>query len=685
MWIPSYAAKTRSLFVAGNGLSYLDGTYKADTTVLSTKNNVTALLLGYAPITGGTGYIRNQSGSNLSAQTGKFYVTDTIKSNGPVIGSYVAISDVRYDNTGYITYDVLNTGTAALNIRRYSTNVLSFNSIGAATFSQGITASSSLAVNGTFTNLTGSTGYSALTVGNTAPRSVAITWDDANSRAAIQTASNSFPILIQGSAVTVSPVTTFSNNILAGGQVSNAGYAFDNAGTTRLQGATTINSGTTINLPAVSSSSYLQLSSATASSFNTYLGTTANNQYAWFTNIKYNGSAFVKDNVGFSAWRLNQAVGNLESISSFNLDYFPVGSVSNSTFLSIWGSGETVIGSSTTSGAKLTTNGSITASSAIARGVYFNNTLIAAANNDVLVGLDINPTFTNGAFTGVSNYAARFQNSALITNANNGPTSLRIANSTSGTAASVRIYFDNNSGSSLTQIGKLSSAYTATAVLNPSDYFLYNQNAGNITLWNNTSAGTINFTAGGATTVQMVLFGTGNLGVNQNTDAGYKLDINGTLRVQGAITGTSSITAGTNGSDANVYLLGYNSSDTRITSNSGSTSSYNGVSIVTNRANSNSLPAWAIDLGGNQSYLTNPDAFAVGRKASGGAWTNFLTISSTGAATFSNTITTAAPSVGTAQPWKLGNYTSGGLTTTGYLYVEINGQMYSIPCLLGTP
>jgi hypothetical protein len=56
---------------------------------------------------------------------------------------------------------------------------------------------------------------------------------------------------------------------------------------------------------------------------------------------------------------------------------------------------------------QLTTTGSITAASAIARGVYMNQTLVAAANNDVLVGLDIQPTFTTGAFTGVTNYALR--------------------------------------------------------------------------------------------------------------------------------------------------------------------------------------------------------------------------------------------------------------------------------------
>jgi hypothetical protein len=56
---------------------------------------------------------------------------------------------------------------------------------------------------------------------------------------------------------------------------------------------------------------------------------------------------------------------------------------------------------------QLTTTGSITASSLIARGTYLNQTLVASANNDVLVGLDIAPTFTNGAFTGVTNTALR--------------------------------------------------------------------------------------------------------------------------------------------------------------------------------------------------------------------------------------------------------------------------------------
>lgn len=65
------------------------------------------------------------------------------------------------------------------------------------------------------------------------------------------------------------------------------------------------------------------------------------------------------------------------------------------------------IRTTTASGADLTVGGSISASSAIARGVYINNTLVATANNDALVGLDINPTFTNGAFTGTTNLGVR--------------------------------------------------------------------------------------------------------------------------------------------------------------------------------------------------------------------------------------------------------------------------------------
>jgi hypothetical protein len=48
-------------------------------------------------------------------------------------------------------------------------------------------------------------------------------------------------------------------------------------------------------------------------------------------------------------------------------------------------------------------------------------------------------------------------------------------------------------------------------------------------------------------------------------------------------------------------------------------------------------------------------------------------------------IKTAAPTNGTAQPWKLGNAVSGGVTTNHYLIVEINGTTYTINALNGLP
>jgi hypothetical protein len=62
----------------------------------------------------------------------------------------------------------------------------------------------------------------------------------------------------------------------------------------------------------------------------------------------------------------------------------------------------------------LLVNNNITASSAIARGTNLTPTLVASANSDVLVGVDIYPTFTNGAFTGVNNYGLRTKGQMLV-------------------------------------------------------------------------------------------------------------------------------------------------------------------------------------------------------------------------------------------------------------------------------
>ena len=62
-----------------------------------------------------------------------------------------------------------------------------------------------------------------------------------------------------------------------------------------------------------------------------------------------------------------------------------------------------------------------------------------------------------------------------------------------------------------------------------------------------------------------------------------------------------------------------------------------------------------------------------------------IRITSGGAVQITQTIQTGAPTNGTAQPWKLGNAVSGGVTTNHYIIVEINGTTYTINALQGLP
>lgn len=181
--------------------------------------------------------------------------------------------------------------------------------------------------------------------------------------------------------------------------------------------------------------------------------------------------------------------------------------------------------------------GSRTAASAIARGVYFNNTLVAAANNDVLVGLDINPTFTNGTFTGVNNIGLRINGNNINYNASNHKVVFSAT-----TNASTRMYFDStatganwNTGISLSAssvpkwtIGGYGSTY---------DFTFFNEG---LTLPGFFIKGSNNNVIIGAS-------------VWNPTDAGYKLDVNGTVRIQNNTTinqsGSSpglTVTSGTN-------------------------------------------------------------------------------------------------------------------------------------------
>jgi hypothetical protein len=157
-------------------------------------------------------------------------------------------------------------------------------------------------------------------------------------------------------------------------------------------------------------------------------------------------------------------------------------------------SGSVAIGTSTLGTAtKLTLGGSQTASSAIARGGLINTTLVAAANSDVLVGLDINPTFTNGAFTGVTNWAARFQGRVDVG-----------ANFIGNLPTNQYLHFTGGSG----------------------EYrFVNGGGSGWFYTWCQNSS----------TTERMRLSSSNNLLIGTTTDAGFRLDVNGTARVQSSL------------------------------------------------------------------------------------------------------------------------------------------------------
>jgi len=221
---------------------------------------------------------------------------------------------------------------------------------------------------------------------------------------------------------------------------------------------------------------------------------------------------------------------------------------------------------STTMVSMLSVYGSRTATSAIARGVYFNNTLVAAANNDVLVGLDIVPTYTNGAFTDVSNVALRIASTTSI---------VRLESSLVSSFHGIEFRNAPNLDAEIKQL--------------PS--------SGEFKISNGRSVGWGGFTTFYTDTVErMRIRSNGNILIGTTTDAGYKLDVNGTARIVGADNenvltiawgGSNSVSLGSNTANSPTLRLG----SIRITAHPGgsSLSFSNGfLTTVNGGANTNS-------------------------------------------------------------------------------------------------
>ncbi len=322
-----------------------------------------------------------------------------------------------------------------------------------------------------------------------------------------------------GNATTTS--TWLAGNVLVG-TTTNAGYKLDVNGTARV--VTSLN-----------------VSTAGSGTMNTYLGGSV-----------AIGNDFVNNGYILQIKSINTGIAGIY-LRAGGAGGYPIlfcqdaNGTASTTFI-VRETGNVAVGT-TTAVAKFTVTGSITAASALAQGVYFNNTLVAAANNDVLVGLDINPTFTNGAFTGVTNLAAR------INGAVSGITGYYTTGSTatqhylelvSTSSTNGYVNFRRNGGANGVYAYQLNGGQAS---------FSANASTGETTLFTSSGGGFLNFFSNGSEAMRIPT--SRNVLIGTTTDAGYKLDVNGTARISGLLTATNGITV--SGGNSNVYGLTFNS------------------------------------------------------------------------------------------------------------------------------
>ena len=265
---------------------------------------------------------------------------------------------------------------------------------------------------------------------------------------------------------------------------------------------------------------------------------------------------------------------------------FPSGSVQIASTLSVGVA-------NTTTATMLWVTGGITASSSIARGISLDTALTQSAANDVLTAVNIAPTFTvnntlfhdvywmrftgsyvPASFTG-NNNAATIDLSNSFTNANNA-IGIRIRHTYSNVQNGYGILIESPSFIGIAQTSLTSTNFLAgTTVIGSSvvapatGYTLHVTNNTNgaikvgsasqanehLVISHSQAGSTFSsirntFAATGATMLidvagqnNLRLFGTGNVAINNSTDAGFRLDVNGTARVQGLFYTTQILSA----------------------------------------------------------------------------------------------------------------------------------------------
>jgi hypothetical protein len=356
-------------------------------------------------------------------------------------------------------------------------------------------------------------------------------WISANTDAVVSgVQSNSLSIVHNGSGyisfwtgvVASEKLRIFNNGNIKLGATNDVGFKFDVVGTGRFTQNLYLDSALIIN--SYTDAGY-KLDVNGTGIFRGNLEVNAGGNGGIFVNNVYPRLIFGK--TGTPSWSMNADTENSGQFEIGSGAGFPYNNFSRYIYLGIIGQRGIGLFGIPNGNTKFLVSGSTNAQSNLAQGVSMSNTLVATANNDVLVGLDINPTFTNGAFTGVSNWALRMFNSVRF--------------QTDSDLGQGIYWKPANDGTTLRVYGSTYSAgigYLQLNVQSGADGLVVNGGARTLSINAAQTSIALNlnnitFNTHGTGEAMRIVNTTKNVLIGTTTDAGYKLDVNGSARTLG--------------------------------------------------------------------------------------------------------------------------------------------------------
>lgn len=202
----------------------------------------------------------------------------------------------------------------------------------------------------------------------------------------------------------------------------------------------------------------------------------------------------------------------------------------------------------------------------------------------------------------------------VVSGNQNNTTFLTISNTTAGTSSNSSLQLISDASAGQAQVFKYSSTRSSYKTLAPNDFGHYNATAGDISFLNDVPSGKIKFATNQSNTPQMTLASTGNVLIGTTTDAGFKLDVNGTARVQSTLdinTGSGIAATGVNNPiviNSNYWANG----DGLVIASKNTSDSSPKLTLRSNSAGSCSLQLYN---NGSKSYIRQINTSGVGAQS----------------------------------------------------------------------